>query len=626
MPFKPSIFQQAIYDFVSNGAGNAVVNAVAGSGKTTTLLGALGLIPSNKRVIFMAFNRSIKMEIAERVKDMNLDNVQVNTCHGFGMSALLKSMEGKPMIDNLKYRKLWRAIEAFHKSNDFGQLRGWNVNGMMDMVNAFRIDWDMVDDKVQYIKHVLQLADLGRMNLTTDVQALNDLALKFGMHLHNGEARLASYMVEIASANVHVIDFADMIYLPNRMNIEVDTYDMVFIDECQDLNAAQRELMRKAIDPKGGRFVAVGDRNQAIYGFAGADAESFEKLEGLPDTVSLPLSVCYRCGSDIIAEAQKIVPQIEAFDGSAIGKFDNNASVKDIMDGDMVLCRNSYPLVKLCLAFLKDGRKATIMGGDIGKTLIRMVKDAGEDDMVKVFDKLYHNLGLVIKRIMRAKKCNEADAKETSEYDNAEEKVNVIEALYEEGMSVGDMVAKLEDIFNDTTKEGILLSTIHKSKGLEADRVFIIHPEKMPSKWAHQEWEIQQESNLRYVAYTRAKSLLGIVRDFDAYGDQAEETFANKVSEVIEPKHVGSIGQKYPLEGVVKEVRHVPAYDCYIFVIEDKDGNIFEKWGDIHPRYTVSNNGGLVEEGALIRANVTISKHTEFRGVKKNSIKNFARF
>jgi hypothetical protein len=254
-----------------------------------------------------------------------------------------------------------------------------------------------------------------------------------------------------------------------------------------------------------------------------------------------------------------------------------------------------------------------------------MVKDADEQTMEKVFDKLYHNLDLVLKRIIRAKRCTEDDAKETAEYDNAKEKVNVIEALYEEGMSVEGMVTKLESIFNDTSKEGIILSTIHKSKGLEADRVFIIHPEKMPSKFARQEWELEQESNLRYVAYTRAKSVLGIVRDFDAYGDQAEETFADKVNEVIEPKHVGVIGQKYALEGTVTDVRYIASYDCHVFVIEDKEGNVFEKWGDIHPRYSTSQ-GDLVDEGSIIRARVTIGKHTEFKGVKKNSIKNFAKF
>ena len=88
MAFKPSKFQQKIYDFITNGSGNAVVSAVAGSGKTTTLLNALKLIPTNKRVLFLAFNKSIAKELQERVP--NTPNIHVKTVHGFGYSSLLR--------------------------------------------------------------------------------------------------------------------------------------------------------------------------------------------------------------------------------------------------------------------------------------------------------------------------------------------------------------------------------------------------------------------------------------------------------------------------------------------------------------------------------------------------------
>ena len=91
------------------------------------------------------------------------------------------------------------------------------------------------------------------------------------------------------------MDFTDMIFLPIKFGVAVKQYDFVFIDECQDLNSCQRELMQKAIKPNTGRFVAVGDPAQAIYGFAGADSDSFKKLCNIPNTIQLPLSVCYRC-------------------------------------------------------------------------------------------------------------------------------------------------------------------------------------------------------------------------------------------------------------------------------------------------------------------------------------------
>ena len=101
MAFKPSKFQQAIYDFITDGKGNAVVSAVAGSGKTTTLLNALKLIPTNKRVLFLAFNKSIAKELQERVP--NTPNIHVKTVHGFGYSSLLQDFSIDIFSGKLEY-------------------------------------------------------------------------------------------------------------------------------------------------------------------------------------------------------------------------------------------------------------------------------------------------------------------------------------------------------------------------------------------------------------------------------------------------------------------------------------------------------------------------------------------
>jgi len=622
MSFVPSIFQKNIFDFIVDGEGNAVINAVAGSGKTTTLLEALKMLPKDASIMFLAFNKSIKTEIQEKVNDLGLTNVTVNTCHGFGFSSLLSSLENKPSIDNLKYRKMIRNVISFIQSGDLTPILDYKFKANeIKICQAFDIDWESMDDKYEFTKRVIQLVDLGRMFLKTTTKSIKKISKKYNIVCSGNEAELASALIKLGKTFVSTIDFADMIYLPNELKLTTQKFDYVFIDECQDLNTAQRELMLKSLYPSS-RFIAVGDKNQAIYGFAGADAESFNKLTKLPNTISLPLSVCYRCGSDIVKKAQNIVPDIQPFDKNKSGVVDLDGSINDIIDGDMVLCRNTYPLVKLCLAFLKDGKKATIMGGDIGKSLINMVKEANQKDMNKVFDKLYHNLELVFKRILRAEECTDEEARQNTEYVNYEEKIQVIEAIYTVGDDALKIISKLEDIFNDFNKEGIILSTIHKSKGLESNRVFIIHPEKMPSKFAKQKWELTQENNLRYVAYTRAKSLLSIVTDFDAYSGRDGETFANKINEVKISQHIGKVGSKHKLEGTIVECRYISNYNSMVYVIEDKKGNIFEKWGDIKPRFVVSNDNSL-KEGTLIRANVTISKHSEFRGIKKNGIKNF---
>ena len=113
----------------------------------------------------------------------------------------------------------------------------------------------------------------------------------------------------------------------------------------------------------------------------------------IKNTIQLPLSVCYRCGKNIIAKAKKIISHIEAFDGAKDGEVKEDCKLADISDSDMVLCRQTYPLVRLCLKFLSEGKKARIMGGDIGRSLIKMVEDTKrkreEWSLENMFNRIY---------------------------------------------------------------------------------------------------------------------------------------------------------------------------------------------------------------------------------------------
>ena len=62
-------------------------------------------------------------------------------------------------------------------------------------------------------------------------------------------------------------------------------------------------------------------------------------------------------------------------------------------------------------------------------------------------------------------------------------------------------------------RDGPLLCTIHKSKGLEADEVVILRPDLIPSRFAKTEVDLVQEYNLLYVARTRAKRILTLMYD-----------------------------------------------------------------------------------------------------------------
>jgi hypothetical protein len=392
---------------------------------------------------------------------------------------------------------------------------------------------------------------------------------------------------------------------------------------CQDLNACQRELMKKAIKPETGRFIAVGDLAQAIYGFAGSDSDSFQKLIDIPNTITLPLSVCYRCGSDIIEYVKKLMPTIEASPSAKKGLIDFDFSYKNIIKGDMVICRNTMPLVALCMRYLKQGTKAFVMGTDISASLITMVdscrRKTEEFNCANIFARIYNEKNKLVKNIMSKENCSENEANENQIVVSFMDKVSTLEIISNGCITGDDLIDKLKVIFSDNS-DGICLSTIHKSKGLEADRVFIIHEELMPSKHAKKDWEKLQEKNLMYVAYTRAKSLLGFVTDFDAYSDH--ESKQNDIV-IKEGGFVGVVNEELKIKLSIVMVTEKPNKfgnkPNYLYEMVDEKGNLFVKWGIISERFLISNHAE-VEIGSIVEFHTKITEHKDFRGTKTNVI------
>ena len=93
------------------------------------------------------------------------------------------------------------------------------------------------------------------------------------------------------------------------------------------------------------------------------------------------------------------------------------------------------------------------------------------------------------------------------------DKVECILAIGEDKPNLKDVIAHIDTLFtNENTQNAVVFSTAHKSKGLQANRVVILLPTKLPMVWRDQlDWEYEQEMNLRYVALTRAKKELVFV-------------------------------------------------------------------------------------------------------------------
>lgn len=486
--FTPNKYQEAIYDFILNGEGNAVINAVAGSGKSTTLVNALSIIDPSKQILFLAFNKSIVDELKNKIGEK--PNVQIRTLHSLGSSCCYNAFHSTINAD--KYVKY---INRCIKEGKFKPKKKLTR-----------------DEMSSWARNIRQLCDLGRIELCTDQFSMREILIKHDILLEDNEIECAVKAIKWGETDVSEIDFSDMIYFPNIKKMDIPTFDFVFIDECQDLNAAQREFFLKCVDPDDGRFIGVGDKFQSIYGFAGSDIESFNKLANTPNTVELPLSVCYRCDKTIVEKAQKLVHQIEYKENAEEGVIDTNAKIEDVKDGDMIVCRVSAPLIGLCMKFIKDGVKAYVKGKDTGAALIGMLRKTDKEKVSDAIGKLREDQHELIKKICNLNGYTEEEAQNTSMFQAFKDKFDAIRYLCEGYSKTDDVIHRIEEIFSDSNGKGICLSTVHKAKGLENDRVFILNEDKFYPKWAmRNKVQAVQEKNLEYVAITRPKKYLGYI-------------------------------------------------------------------------------------------------------------------
>lgn len=505
--YTPSRYQQAIYNYIEHESGNLVVEAAAGSGKTTTLIKCVTLIPNNKRILLCAFNKDIVGELKKKTSD--LENVTVMTLHGLGLKMLTNNYPTiHPVPNSFKY-------DSFIKNN----LRE------LSSLDTRRLSRSMY---CRYVDNIKKYVDYGRYYMCQTERDLDFIEDRYDIETIRDEKSVALEVMEWGKTELEDIDFVDMIWFPHVLNLQPHglQFDYIMVDECQDMNKAERELILKC-RRMGTRLVSVGDSNQMLYSFAGGDPDSFNALKSIPNTKCLPLSISYRCPKNVVDFAKKLVPSIEANEANMNeGKVLYDVSLDDVAPGDMVLCRNNAPLIQVYNEFLKLGKKAFIRGKDIGSNLKNLVKstkqekinlDCREDGL---FVRLYDDLFVTRNKLMEKLSIDAPTAMKSPIIDSMLDMIKALEVLSEGLNTTDELIAKIDEIFPKRDKsEGIALSTVHKAKGLEANNVFVVCSSLMPSKSAKKDWEVQQEHNLMYVAYTRAKNMLCFVdeKEFQQY-------------------------------------------------------------------------------------------------------------
>lgn len=589
--FKPSEYQQSIFDFVEHGVGNAVISAAAGSGKTSTCVASLKLIPKTKKCLFIAFNNSIVDELAERLKGNK--NVTVKTIHSLGYLMVRRNLGSDIEIDEYKYKTYVR--------NNINELS--SADGNM-FLNRAEVD--------EYINSIVSLIDMSRFNLAQTVDDIEQVAVKYSIPLMADECEVALKCLEWGKEHYETIDFTDMIWFPYELSLKPTglKYDWIFIDECQDLSLLSIEVFLKCFK-QGTRFCAVGDRNQAIYGFSGADKDAFNAMCNHPNTKLFPLPISYRCANRIVKFANKLVPDMKPREDAPEGQLLFKCNLNILSDGDMVLSRTNANLVKLYTRLLKMNVNCYIKGKDIGKNLIGLLESIDQDnfdaqlntDSVNV--RLYERILDSRNNLVVNNGLTLADATLAQSTMALYDSVTALFILSSTCRDKNELISKINEIFKDEA-DGICLSTIHKAKGLEADRVFILCGSTL---WHDEEdddgnsdadslsWIELQERNLSYVAYTRAKNTLGFIseeefRPIGSFNDPA--SIINELR-VIENK-IAPITGKEPLQTADNvELAKFNLRSATVIKNELEDGNTIE----ISSANEIKTDNQLLEELSL---------------------------
>lgn len=502
--FKPSSFQEAIFKFIESGIGHGVVKAVPGSGKTTTLVEGARRV--REESLFMAFNKKIAEALAGKLKIV-APQMLATTIHSTGRATLAAALgrSRKIQLDEYKYKTLWeREIVA----------RGWK--------------------KGEWLSDALELTRYACLTLTdaSDREALTLMCKHFGLwDVLDRDTELFGMLPGILKEgirqfqNAGIISFDDMVWLPVVLNLPAKQYGWVFIDEAQDLNAAQLALVLKCVKPGVGRMLFVGDPNQSIYGFSGADSESMDKIIAATRATILPLSICYRCPTQAVGMAGRLYPGIEAAPTASAGNIEyvKNAGelATRIKPGDMVLCRTTAPLVKNCLELIRHGINARVEGRNIGAGLAAVVKKV--EKLSPDFEKFALALsGYKMQQVGKLSARPDNDAAIEALMDKCAAIESIFESAQPTPRSYDGLLRAIDNIFDNGTA-AVRLSTVHRAKGLEADNVYILRADLMPHPMAKQGWEIVQENNCQYVALTRTLKNLYFVEDMLAdYGLAAD--------------------------------------------------------------------------------------------------------
>lgn len=470
--------------------GDLKINAVAGSGKTTTIIEYAKARPQNSRILYLAFNKSVKLEAEKKFKVHELPNVKVETAH---------SLAYKHIVYNYRYT----VKTSGYKSHEIVSLLKLRVAG---------------ERHAEYVlaNHILRLIDLFCNSDKQKVSELNYLetikdakAIAFAK---NHYPQILQHAREIlAKMNSGNMEITHDFYLKKfQLSNPVLPYDYILFDEGQDASAAMLDIFLKQTATK----VIVGDTHQQIYGWRYA----VNSLEQVPFP-TLELSTSFRFNQDLANLAQQVInrkallkPHVDVHI-SGLGQCKTKKT-------KAIIARTNLSLLLKAIEYVTDKKdiKHIYFEGNINSYTYADEGASLYDVLNLMNGKIYNIKDPLIKAM-----GSMSDLEDYIEQTDDAQLGMMVEIVNEYGNDIYDILKSIKEKHvsdQDKAQAQVVFSTVHRCKGMEYDSVQILSDfvsedklKNLKNNTAETDLDLNklnEEVNLLYVAITRTKNTLTI--------------------------------------------------------------------------------------------------------------------
>lgn len=471
---------------IINSNGNIKINAVAGSGKTTTIIEYAKARPANSRILYLAFNRSVKIEATKKFVEKGLSNVKVETAHSLAYK-------------NIIFKHHYKVRSAGYKTNEIAEVLGLRGNG--DKITEYIIA-NHINKFVAYFcnSDKQKVNDLNYLDVVSDAKA-KTFVKSFYSHI---EKQTRIFLNKMDKGEIEIThDF----YLKKfQLSNPQLNFEFILFDEGQDASPAMLDIFLKQNATK----VIVGDTHQQIYGWRFA-VNSLEKA----DFKTFNLSASFRFGPPIahlamtVLERKNIIGKYEPVRMAGLG------TTKEIKT-KAILARTNLGLLLKAIEYVTE------------KKNVQKIYFEGNINSYTYADEgasLYDVLNLYNGNIIRIKDKLIQSMKNMYELEDYTKKTEdmqlaiMVEIVKEYGNKIPGIIKSIKEkhIENDNKEKAeMIFSTVHRCKGMEYDSVQLVNDfvteEKLNNlKKESKEKELNvsklnEEINLLYVAITRTKN------------------------------------------------------------------------------------------------------------------------